>query len=187
MSTNSPKRSRLYRPTLPTMVARVMLAVTAGVTLFAASLWGQNPTAPQTAAPAATRSDDIQLPYRLRLIGRDSSGAYVTSGVIKGETQGRATVRLRFENGSSGQPGAALVHTHWAVLAEPASDSFEAELHGTLQPVSGQMLLVGAITSGARRGQRVETESRLLDFGPNGAVSDVDGTMTIGRPAPLHR
>jgi hypothetical protein len=113
------------------------------------------------------------------MVARDSTGQYVLSGTIKGENQGRATVRLRFGNESSGRPGTALVHTHWVVLAEPGSDSFEAELHGTLVMVSGQTHLVGAITSGARQGRRVETESRLLDFGVNGEISEVDGLMTI--------
>jgi hypothetical protein len=67
-------------------------------------------------------------------------------------------VRLRFENGSSGRTGTALVHTYWKVLAEPASNSFEAELRGTLVMVSGQTHLVGTITSGARRNHRVETD-----------------------------
>jgi hypothetical protein len=125
------------------------------------------------------RAADIQLRYRLQMVARDSSGAYVLSGTLKGGEQARATVRLRFENGSSGRTGTALVHTHWKVLAEPDSKSFEAELRGTLVMVSGQTHLVGTITSGARRSRRVETESRLLDFGVNGQISEVDGLMTI--------
>jgi hypothetical protein len=42
--------------------------------------------------------------------------------------------------------------------------------------VSGQTHLVGKITEG---GRRVETSSRLLNLGPNRALSDIDGNMTI--------
>lgn len=132
------------------------------------------------AALMASSLGPIQLRYRLHLIERDSTGTYVTSGVIKGEIQGRATVRFSIDSGSTGRPGIAPVHTSWVVLAEPDSDSFQAELQGTLEVVSGQTHLVGTITSGARRGHRVETASRLLNFGANGEISDVDGLMIIG-------
>jgi hypothetical protein len=177
MSTNSPR----------TMLARAMLPVTVGVTLFAASLWGQDSTVSQAAPSAATRSDDIRLPYQLRVLELDSAGGYITSGVLKGEIQGRATVRFWFENEPSDQPGTLRVHTHWAVQAEPESDSFEADLRGTFEPVSGQTHLVGTITSGPLQGQRVETESRLLNFGPNGTTSNVDGVMTIVQPTSVGR
>ena len=124
-------------------------------------------------------AEDIQLRYRLQMVARDSTGTFVLSGAVRGENQGRATVRFTFDKESSGRPGTALVHTRWVVLAEPDSVSFEAELQGTLAMVSGQTHLVGTITSGARRGRRVETESRLLNFGVNGEISEVDGLMTI--------
>jgi hypothetical protein len=177
MSTTSPR----------TLLARTMVAVTVGVTVFAASLWGQDSTVSQTAPSAATRSDDIRLPYQLRVLKLDSAGRYITSGVLKGEIQGLATVRFWFENKPSDQAGTLPVNTHWAVQAEPESDSFEADLRGTFEPVSGQTHLVGTITSGPLRGQRVETESRLLNFGPYGTTSDVDGVMTIARPTSVGR
>ena len=153
------------------------LAYTGGATLMPPVLGPVLLDAQSSAHPADAA--DIQLRYRLQMITRDSSGAYVLSGTLKGEEQARATVRLRFEDGSSGRTGTALVHTHWKVLAEPDFKSFEAELRGTLVMVSGQTHLVGTITSGARRSRRVETESRLLDFGVNGQISEVDGLMTI--------
>ncbi len=61
----------------------------------------------------------------------------------------------------------------------PASESFEARLRGTVETVSGQTHLVGTITEGANKGRRVETISRLLNFGPNRSLSDIDGNMTI--------
>ncbi len=154
-----------------------VLAYTGGATLIPAVPGPVMPAAQSSAEPA--RAGDIQLRYRLQMVERDSSGAYVLSGTLKGEEQGRATVRLMFEKGSSGRTGTALVHTRWKVLAEPDANSFEAELRGTLVMVSGQTHLVGTITSGARRSRRVETESRLLDFGVNGQISEVDGLMTI--------
>jgi hypothetical protein len=45
--------------------------------------------------------------------------------------------------------------------------------------VSGQTHLVGTITEGAYKGRRVETRSRLLNFGPNRSLSDIDGNMII--------
>ena len=65
------------------------------------------------------------------------------------------------------------------VRAVPESESFKARWRGTADLVSGQTHLVGTITDGAGKGQRVETSSRLLNFGPNGALSDIDGNMVI--------
>jgi hypothetical protein len=177
MSTTSPR----------TLLARGMLAATVGVTLFAGTLRGQDSTVSQTAPSARTRSNDIRLPYRLRVLELDSVGAYKTSGALNGEIHGRATVRLWFENKPSGQSGTLPVHTHWAVQADHKADSFEADLHGTFEPASGKTHLVGTITSGPLRGQRVETESRFLNFGPFGTTSDVDGAMTIARRTPPQR
>jgi len=39
--------------------------------------------------------------------------------------------------------------------------------------------LVGKITEGANKGHRVETSSRVLNFGPYGSLSDIDGNMVI--------
>ena len=52
-------------------------------------------------------------------------------------------------------------------------------MSGTAEAVSGQTHLVGKITEGANKGHRVETSSRLLNFGPNHSLSDIDGNMTI--------
>jgi hypothetical protein len=71
------------------------------------------------------------LLYRLRLIGRDSTEAYVTSGVINGEIQGRS-FGSGLRRGLPAGRGTALIHSHWAVLAEPESDSFEGDLRGRL-------------------------------------------------------
>jgi hypothetical protein len=61
----------------------------------------------------------------------------------------------------------------------PASESFKAKLSGTAETVSDQTHLVGKITDGANKGRRVETSSRLLNFGPNHSLSDIDGNMVI--------
>jgi hypothetical protein len=73
----------------------------------------------------------------------------------------------------------ASCRAEWIVEAEPASDSFKAKLTGTVEVASGQTHLVGTITEGANKGRRVETSSRLLDFGPNRSLSDIDGNMVI--------
>jgi hypothetical protein len=52
-------------------------------------------------------------------------------------------------------------------------------LNGTAEVVSGQTHLVGEITEGPNKGRRVETNSRLLNFGPNHSLSDIDGNMVI--------
>jgi hypothetical protein len=103
------------------------------------------------------------------------------SGTVNGELQGRATLVFGFDEGSSGQAGKAPVHSYWVVEAEPASDSFKAKLTGTVEVASGQTHLVGTITEGANKGRRVETSSRLLNFGPNRSLSDIDGNMIIDR------
>ena len=61
----------------------------------------------------------------------------------------------------------------------PPSESFKARLSGTAETVSGQTHLVGEITEGANKGHRVETSSRLLNFGPNHSLSDIDDNMII--------
>ena len=121
----------------------------------------------------------IQLSYHVKAIKRDSAGEYTMSGTVDGELQGRATLVFGFDDGSSGQPGKALVHSSWVVEAEPASESFKAKLNGTAEVVSGQTHLVGEITEGPNKGRRVETNSRLLNFGPNHSLSDIDGNMVI--------
>ena len=126
--------------------------------------------------------DAVELSYRLQLDGRDSSGQYNWSGSVDGATHGRATVSLTFQKGSSPQPGLAPVQTRWTVRATPARKSFEAALSGTMDMVSGRVHLVGAIIAGAGRGQRVETNSQVFNLGPNAALSESNGIMTIAGP-----
>ena len=135
----------------------------------------------QAAIPVLKRveSESIELSYRLQEIKRNEAGLYEMVGTIRGERQGEARVEFGFDNGSSGQPGGALVHARWVVRAVPASESFEARLKGTADLVSGQTHLKGTITDGAGKDRAVETNSRLLNFGPNGALSDIDGRMVI--------
>jgi hypothetical protein len=141
-----------------------------------------NPLSAQSVAAADTASQDnkIQLSYHVKAIMRDSSsGQYTMSGTVNGERQGKATLMFGFDQGSSGQAGKIPVHSSWVVTAVPASESFKAKLSGTVDAVSGQTHLVGKITEGAGKGHRVETSSRLLNFGPNHSLSDIDGNMTI--------
>jgi hypothetical protein len=86
-----------------------------------------------------------------------------------------------FDERSSVQAGKIPVHSSWVVTAVPASESFKAKLSGTVEAVSGQTHLVGRITEGFNKGRRVETSSRLLNFGPNRTLSDIDGNMIIDR------
>jgi hypothetical protein len=135
----------------------------------------------QSVAPADTASRDnkIQLSYHVKAIQRDSAGQYTMSGTVNGELQGKATLVFGFDEGSSGEAGKIPVHSYWVVEANPASDSFKAKLTGTVEVGSGQTHLVGKITEGANKGRRVETSSRLLNFGPNRSLSDIDGNMII--------
>jgi hypothetical protein len=134
----------------------------------------------QSVTPADSASQDkIELSYHVKAIKRDSSGQYTMSGTVNGERQGKATLVFGFDEGSSGEAGKILVHSYWVVTAVPASESFKAKLSGTAEAVSGQTHLVGKITEGANKGRRVETSSRLLNFGPNRSLSDIDGNMII--------
>src|SRR6266550_3410710 len=155
--------------------SRAFVMVSLGLVAIGNSLNSQSVT------PAAKPSQDnkIQLSYHVKAIKRDSAGQYTMSGTVNGEVQGRATLVFGFDEGSSGEAGKALIHSSWVVTAVPASESFKAKLSGTVEVVSGQTHLVGKITEGAIKGRRVETSSRLLDFGPYGSLSDIDGNMTI--------
>ena len=154
--------------------SRALVVLSLGLVPVGNSLNGQNVT------PADQASQDtIELSYHVKAIKRDSAGQYTMSGEVSGERQGRATLVFGFDEGSSGQAGKALVHSYWVVKAEPASESFEAKLSGTAEVVSGQTHLIGKITEGANKGRRVETKSRLLNFGPNRSLSDIDGNMII--------
>ena len=135
----------------------------------------------QSATPDHKPSHDtkIELSYHVKAIKRDSAGQYSMSGTVNGEVQGRATLVFGFDEGSSGEAGKALIHSSWVVAAVPASESFKAKLSGTVEVVSGQTHLVGKITEGANKGRRVETSSRVLNFGPYGSLSDIDGNMII--------
>jgi hypothetical protein len=140
-----------------------------------------NPLNGQSVTPAdkASQGNKIELSYHVKAIKRDSTGQYTMSGTVNGERKGRATLVFGFDQGSSKQAGKTLVHSYWVVRAVPASESFKAKLHGTVEAVSGQTHLVGKITEGDNMGRRVETSSRLLNFGPNHSLSDIDGNMTI--------
>jgi hypothetical protein len=153
-----------------------LLALSLGLVPVGSSLQGQ------AAAPAAKQLNQgtIELSYHLQALKRNDAGQYEMAGTVRGERRGEATVEWGFDGGSSGVPGHTLVHAHWVVRAEPKSESFKASLKGTADVISGQTHLVGTITEGAGKGQRVETKSRLLNHGPNGALSDIDGNMVIG-------
>jgi hypothetical protein len=155
--------------------SRAFVMVSLGLVAIGNSLNSQSVT------PAAKPSQDnkIQLSYHVKAIKRDSAGQYTMSGTVNGELQGRATLVFGFDEGSSGEAGKALIHSSWVVTAVPASESFKAKLRGTVEVVSGQTHLVGKITEGPNKGRRVETTSRVLDFGPYGSLSDIDGNMII--------
>jgi hypothetical protein len=155
--------------------SRAFVVLSLGLVSMGNSLHGQSVT------PADTASQDnkIELSYHVKAIKRDSAGQYTLSGRVNGELRGRATLVFGFDEGSSGQAGKALIHSSWVVKAEPASESFKAKLSGTVEVVSGQTHLVGKITEGANKGRRVETSSRVLNFGPYGSLSDIDGNMII--------
>jgi hypothetical protein len=155
--------------------SRAFVMVSLGLVAIGNSLNSQSVTPP--AKP--NQDNKIQLSYHVKAIKRDSAGQYTMSGTVNGEVRGRATLVFGFDEGSSGQAGKALVHSYWVVKAEPASESFKAKLSGTAEVVSGQTHLVGEITEGANKGRRVETRSRLLNFGPNRSLSDIDGNMII--------
>jgi hypothetical protein len=148
-----------------------------GIVSIANSLHGQS----GTPADTASQDDKIQLSYHVKAIKRDTSGQYTLSGTVNGERQGKATLVFGFDEGTSGQAGKIPVHSSWVITAVPSSESFKAKLSGTVEALSGQTHLVGKITEGANKGSRIETRSRLLDFGPNRSLSDIDGNMTIER------
>jgi hypothetical protein len=155
--------------------SRAIVVLSLGSVSLGHSLHGQN----VTRADTASQDDKIELSYHVKAIRRDSSGQYTMSGTVNGERQGKATLVFGFDEGSSGQLGKIPVHSYWVVTAALASESFNARLSGTVETVSGQTHLVGKITEGANKGRRVETSSRLLNFGPHHSLSDIDGNMTI--------
>jgi len=154
--------------------SRAFVVLSLGLVSIGNSLHGQSVT------PADTASQDnkIELSYHVKAIKRERSRQYTMSGTVTGERQGKATLVFGFDEGS-GQAGKIPVHSYWVVTAVPASESFKAKLSGTAETVSGQTHLVGKITEGANKGRRVETSSRLLNFGPNHSLSDIDGNMII--------
>jgi hypothetical protein len=159
--------------------SRALLVLSLGLVPVGSSLHGQA----ATPAPERVTDGTIELSYHLKALKRNKQGQYEMAGTLKGERRGEANVEWNFDEGSSGVPGHALVHAYWVVRAEPESESFKAKLKGTADLASGQTHLVGTITDGAGKGQRVETKSRFLNFGPNGTLSDIDGNMVIGGSA----
>ena len=155
--------------------SRAFVVLTLGIVSIGSSLNGQS----ATPADKPTQDSKIELSYHVKAIKRDSAGQYTMTGTVSGERQGRATLVFGFDEGSSGEAGKALIHSSWVVTAVPASESFKAKLSGTAEVISGQTHLVGKITEGANKGSRVETSSRLLNFGPNRSLSDIDGNMII--------
>jgi hypothetical protein len=159
-----------------TDIRSTLLVLSLGLVPVGSSLHGQA----TTPAPERVTDGTIQLSYHLQELKRNKQGQYEMAGTLRGERRGEAMVEFGFDDGSSGVPGHALVHAYWVVRASPESESFKARLKGTADLVSGQTHLVGTITDGAGKGQRVETHSRLLNFGAHGALSDIDGNMVIG-------
>ena len=155
--------------------SRAFVVLSLGLVPIGGSLHGQN----VTPADKPSQANKIELSYHLQGIKRDSAGQYEMSGTVSGERQGRAIVVFGFDEGSSGEAGKALIHSHWVFTAVPDSESFKAQLRGTVEVISGQTHLVGEITEGDLKGRRVETSSRLLSFGPNRSLSDIDGNMII--------
>ena len=155
--------------------SRAFVVLSLGLVPIGNSLNGQS----VTRAHKPSQDNKIELSYHVKAIKRDSAGQYTLSGRVNGELRGRATLVFGFDEGSTGQAGKALIHSSWVVKAEPASESFKAKLSGTVEVASGQTHLVGKITEGANKGRRVETSSRLLNFGPNHSLSDIDGNMII--------
>src|SRR5215204_7165413 len=134
-------RLLLRRPPMFTRVQiRAVVVLSLGLVSIGNSLHGQSVT---PTADTASQDNKIQLPYHVKAIKRDSAGQYTMSGTVNGELQGRATLVFGFGEGSSGEAGKAPVHSYWVVEAEPASDSFKAELTGTVEVASGQTHLVG--------------------------------------------
>jgi hypothetical protein len=121
-------------------------------------------------APSLTGTSTDQRPWE--------AGALPQSSPAAGP--GEAYVRLRqgIIGASRGGPGPFV--SYWVVEAVPASESFKAKLNGTVEVVSGQTHLVDRIIEGAGKGRRVETSSRLLNFGPNQSLSDIDGNSQFG-------
>jgi hypothetical protein len=154
--------------------SRAFVMLSLGLVPIGNSLNAQNVTRADQSS-----QDKIQLSYHVKAIKRDSAGQYTMSGTVNGERQGKATLVFGFDEGSSGEAGKALIHSSWVVTTVPASESFQAKLKGTVEVVSGQTHLVGKITEGANKGRRVETTSRVLDFGTYGSLSDIDGNMII--------
>ena len=161
--------------------SRAFVVLSLGLIPMGYSLYGQSETpADEPSADERSQDNEIELSYHVKAIKRDSvSGQYTMSGTVNGEVQGRAALVFGFDEGSSGQAGKALIHSSWVVTAVPASESFKAKLSGTVEVVSGQTHLVGKITEGVNKGRRVETSSRVLNFGPYGSLSDIDGNMII--------
>ncbi len=155
--------------------SRTLVVLSLGLVPVGVSLNGQSVT--RTDEPS--QDNKIELSYHVKAIKRDSAGQYTMTGTVNGELKGRATLVFGFDEGSSGEAGKALIHSSWVVTAVPASESFKAKLSGTVEAVSGQTHLVGKITEGPNKGRRVETSSRVLNFGPYGSLSDIDGNMII--------
>jgi hypothetical protein len=155
--------------------SRAFMVLSLGLVPIGNSLNSQSVTSADTPG----QDTKVELSYHVKAIQRDSAGQYTMSGTVSGELRGRATLVFGFDEGSSGQAGKALVHSSWVVTTVPASESFKAKLSGTAEVVSGQTHLVGEITEGPNKGRRVETSSRLLNFGPNHSLSDIDGNMII--------
>jgi hypothetical protein len=156
----------------------VAVFVGAGSVIAARSSGGQT-IAPSRAATTA-QPGARQVHYHIRLIGRDTaSGVYTWRGRVDGGVTGNATMELQFPPRPPQIPGTLPLQTRWIVTASPASQSFEANLTGTIDLASRKTHLVGTITGGPWSGQAVESNSQVFNRAPNGALSASDGALTI--------
>jgi hypothetical protein len=168
----------MFRPTAFERWA-VAVLVAVGTTTASRSIGGQTTAAPNGATnPSQARTR--QLHYHISLAKRDtSSGAYIWTGHVDGAVTGGARMELRFPDTPPQIPGTLPLQTHWVVTASPASESFEANLTGTIDLASAKTHLVGTIVGGRWTGQLLETNSQVFHRAPNGTLSDSYGTITI--------
>lgn len=167
------------------------LAVAAFSGLAASSAEGQTSRATansHSSLPPGLEADSASDPrleplsYTVHFVELDTTGHYGWSGPVAGWLRGEASVWLLFQAGrpaAAGEWGEAPVRGRWTIDAADKAQSFDASVGGTINMLSGKGILAGAIVSGRGRGQFIEIETQFLEFGPNGALSGLTGTLRI--------
>jgi hypothetical protein len=108
-------------------------------------------------SPASAASDPVRLSFE-----KCPSGPGTWTGTVAGDVAGSLETVLNAAEASGG-----ILHVNFDWIVGAGSDSFTANLDGTLSLKSGRVVMNGRVVDGAFEGAQVHEQGQLApDLGP---------------------